>query len=126
VHSGPLPGAAAPGELARQLRDQLPDSHLAFLQRTRLYHTIGNYCFVHAGIRPGLPLQDQHPEDLLWIRQEFLDDPGPHPFIVVHGHTPVDQVEYLPQRVGLDTGAYFSDVLSCLVLENDTQRLLQT
>jgi serine/threonine protein phosphatase 1 len=126
VQLQPTLSASVPEELAERLRQKIPDSHLAFLAETQLYHTAGSYCFVHAGIRPGLPLDRQHPDDLLWIREEFLADPGPHPFIVVHGHTPRDQVECLPQRIGLDTGAYYSDVLTCLVLEGDTQRVLQT
>lgn len=126
VHLQPTLSARVPEELAERLRQEIPAAHLEFLQGTQLFYTAGSYCFVHAGIRPGVPLQHQHPDDLLWIREEFLVDPGPHPFIVVHGHTPQGRVECLPQRIGLDTGAYFSGVLSCLVLEGDTQRVLQT
>jgi serine/threonine protein phosphatase 1 len=113
-------------EIADRLRQSLPEAHLAFLEATQLSHQEGSYFFAHAGIRPGTALEDQHPDDLLWIRRAFIDHQDPHPRIVVHGHTPVDEAELLPNRIGIDTGAYYSGVLTCLVLEGDQQRLLQT
>jgi len=113
-------------EIARQLRERLPAEHIAFLEGLKLYHTEGSYAFVHAGIRPGVELENQHPDDLLWIREDFTRHDGAHPRIMVHGHSVAEQVELRPNRIGLDTGAYRTGILSCLVLEGADQRLLQT
>jgi serine/threonine protein phosphatase 1 len=86
----------------------------------------GDYLFVHAGIRPGKSLQDQSTEDLLWIRQDFTGDGNQHDHIVVHGHSISEDVEFRSNRIGIDTGAYYTGVLTCLVLEGEQQRLLQT
>lgn len=120
------PFAAELPELALELRDRLPQDHLEFFKRLPLQHVAGGYWFVHAGIRPGLALERQHPDDLLWIREEFLSHPGPHDAVVVHGHSITEEVELFEHRIGLDTGAYYSGVLSCLVLEGSERRLLQT
>jgi serine/threonine protein phosphatase 1 len=112
--------------LAERFGQVLPDSHRRFIEATRLMHREGDYCFVHAGIRPGVPLEQQHPDDLLWIREDFVDHPHPHPCVVVHGHTIASEPELLSNRIGLDTGAYFSGILSCLVLEATERRILQT
>lgn len=120
------PFAAELPELAKELRERLPPAHLEFLKRLPLQHVAGDYCFVHAGIRPGTPLDRQHPDDLLWIREDFLSHPGPHDAVVVHGHSITEEVELYAHRIGLDTGAYYSGVLSCLVLEGSERRLLQT
>ncbi|MFC1778069.1 metallophosphoesterase family protein [Pseudomonadota bacterium] len=112
------------------LRDELevkvPQSHLDFLRSCRLMYTEGSYCFVHAGIRPGVPLDQQVSHDLLWIREEFIRSEACHEHIVVHGHTITDEVEWLPNRIGIDTGAYETGLLTALVLEGKQQRLLQT
>jgi len=109
-----------------ELKEKLPEKHLNFFRSCGLYHTEGNYCFVHAGIRPGTPLSDQRNEDLLWIREDFTRSPTIHEHIVIHGHSITDDVEFLPNRIGIDTGAYNTGVLTCLVLEGEKQRLLQT
>ncbi|MBO6784658.1 MAG: serine/threonine protein phosphatase, partial [Alphaproteobacteria bacterium] len=87
-------------------RNALPSEHRAFMEQLPVMHREGGYAFVHAGVRPGVPLDAQDPEDLLWIRKDFLDDPGDHGAVVVHGHTveenPVDRAN----RIGIDTGAY--------------------
>ena len=114
-------------ELLRdELEEKLPQSHLEFLQSCRLLHTEGSYCFVHAGIRPGVALEDQQPQDLMWIREEFVRSREDHGAIVVHGHSITEEVEWQPNRIGIDTGAYASGLLTALVLEGDQQRLLQT
>jgi len=113
-------------DVALRLSQALPTSHLEFFENSQLSYQEGSYCFVHAGIRPRIPLQSQHRDDLLWIRREFIDYKAPHQYIVVHGHTPVPAAEMLPNRIGLDTGSFYSGVLTCLVLEGGTQRLLQT
>jgi serine/threonine protein phosphatase 1 len=78
----------------------------------------GDYLFVHAGIRPGLDLEDQQPDDLLWIRRPFLQKPHGLPYTVVHGHTFRSDysVTHLPHRIGIDTGAYISGILTALPL----------
>ncbi|MHA3915478.1 metallophosphoesterase family protein [Halovulum sp. GXIMD14793] len=101
--------------------DALPAAHVQFLKQTRLTHQVGSYLFVHAGIRPGVPLDQQDPQDLIWIRGEFLHHTEPHSHIVVHGHTPTDRMENHGNRIGIDTGAVFGRYLSCLVLEDEAQ-----
>ena len=110
----------------RDLRDRLPDRHLEFFRALALTHVEGDYLFVHAGIRPGVPLEDQDPYDLIWIREEFLGSELDHGKIVVHGHTPSHNVELRQNRIGIDTGAFATSRLSCLVLEGDERRFLQT
>ncbi|NNJ64985.1 MAG: serine/threonine protein phosphatase [Xanthomonadales bacterium] len=120
-------------QMARQvhlLRDELdaklPQSHREFLASCRLMHVEGSYCFAHAGIRPGVSLDQQKAEDLMWIREEFCRSREDHGCIVVHGHSITEEVEWQPNRIGIDTGAYYSGLLTALVLEGDQQRLLQT
>ncbi|MBT3536658.1 MAG: serine/threonine protein phosphatase [Rhodospirillaceae bacterium] len=113
-------------EMQRSLRDKVPERHLAFLRDLEPYHVEGDYLFVHAGIQPGTPIEQQVSQDLLWIRDEFLYSKADHGHCVVHGHTIVSQPEFLPNRIGIDTGAYFSNILTCLVLEGSNQRILQT
>jgi serine/threonine protein phosphatase 1 len=108
------------------LRENLPTEHLAFLRELRLHHVEGDYLFVHAGIRPGLTLQQQDPADLIWIRDDFLNAREDHGKIVVHGHSITRAPELQPNRIGIDTGAYASGCLTCLVLEGETRRFLQT
>ena len=91
-----------------------------------LYHTAGAYLFVHAGMRPGVPLAAQNAHDLLWIREPFLSSTVEHGMIVVHGHTIFPEVSITPNRIGIDTGAVATDRLSCLVLEGHDRRLLHT
>ena len=104
----------------------LPARHLAFLESLGLTHVEGDYLFVHAGIRPGIPLARQVPEDLLWIRGLFLDSPADHGVVVVHGHTPVAEPEFRPNRIGIDTWAFASGRLSCLVLWDAERSILRT
>lgn len=112
--------------LCEELAEKVPQSHLDFLNSMPLYHTEGDYCFVHAGIRPDVPIADQEMGDLLWIRDEFTQSRSQHGFVVVHGHTISEEVEALPNRIGIDTGAYQTGLLTALVLEGSEQRLLQT
>lgn len=113
-----------------QIRDELqsciPEAHVEFLRKMPLFHVFGDYVFVHAGIRPGVPLQEQSDSDLLWIRDEFIEDESEHGFVVVHGHTISEDVQFRQNRIGIDTGAFRTGVLTCLVLEGTDRRLLQT
>ena len=113
-------------ELQAQLRKNLPEAHYKFLVATRLSHQLGNYFFVHAGINPQLPLHKQNSEDMLWIRDAFTETTKSFEKIIVHGHTVTEHAELLANRIGIDTGAYASSVLTCLVLEGATQALIQT
>ena len=114
-------------ELLRdELEEKLPQSHLEFLTSCRLIYTEGSYCFVHAGIRPDVPLEHQVVDDLLWIREDFTHSRVRHEHIVVHGHSISEEVEWLPNRIGIDTGAFHTGLLTALVLEGQVQRLLQT
>ena len=103
----------------------LPRSHRDFLESLRSQLVVGDYAFVHAGVRPGVALENQTEHDLLWIRNAFLEAGGPFDKVVVHGHTPMDAAELLEHRIGLDTGAYATGVLSAVRLHMDEQRLLQ-
>ncbi len=79
----------------------------------------GGYMFVHAGLRPGVPLERQSRHDMLWIREPFLSWTGEYPGVVVHGHTPVHDVVTRPNRIGVDTGAVMGGALTCVMLEGD-------
>ncbi len=102
---------------------------LPFLQGLALFHQVDGYVFVHAGLRPGVRMVAQSPEDMLWIREEFLTWPGPilpeaPGMAVVHGHTPRREPDILGRRMGLDTGAVTGGALTCAVLEGRTVRYL--
>ncbi len=114
-------------DVARQaLKHHLPPRHRIFFEQTRLYWSIGDYFFCHAGVRPGVPLARQSEQDLLWIRDEFNAFRGPFEKIIVHGHTPVREPEILPNRIGIDTGAYATGALTCLILEDRDRRFIST
>jgi len=108
------------------LRTAVPAEHQAFLQSLSDTCRIGGYLFVHAGIRPGIALEDQSQADLRWIRAPFLDHADDFRFMVVHGHTITESVDVRSNRIGIDTGAYRSGVLTALVLEGTERRFLQT
>ena len=107
------------------LARNLPPGHLLLLQRLPLSYVSGDYFFVHAGVRLGVGIEGQVARDLLWIRDGFADGDEPFEKVVVHGHTPVDQPYLGRYRINLDTGAYFTNRLSCLVLEGTSVRLLE-
>lgn len=115
-----------PAEVRAAFARALPPRHLAFLDGLPLHHAEGDYLFVHAGIRPGIPLARQAAPDLLWIRDLFLQSPADHGMVVVHGHTPVPEPEIRPNRIGIDTGAFASGRLTCLVLWDAERRILRT
>jgi len=103
----------------------LPPEHLAFYQSLELMIVEADYAFVHAGVRPGIPLADQSERDLLWIRQEFLQERGRFEKVIVHGHTPLEAPQLAPNRLGVDTGAYATGVLTAVRLQGEDQRVLQ-
>ena len=106
-----------------QLVRAIPEKHLAFLRGLPFSASFGDLFFCHAGIRPGVPLDEQTDDDLTWIRGEFHDFLGLHPKLIIHGHTPRPAPEIWPNRVNLDTGAVNTGVLSCMRFE-DTQKML--
>ncbi len=113
-------------EIRDEMRARMPAMHLDFLRRTEYRKFVGDYLFVHAGIRPGIPFERQDPQDFLWIREPFLSEPEIFPskterfvFRVVHGHTITEYPDVRPNRIGIDTGAYASGVLTVLALWED-------
>lgn len=115
-----------PGQAVEVLRQKIPAHDQEFLKAFVDTFRIGSYLFVHAGVRPGVPLPDQTQADLRWIRRPFLDNDDDHGFIVVHGHTIAEQVDVRANRIGLDTGAYRSGVLTAMGLEGRERWFLQT
>jgi len=111
-------------ELASELGRILPSSHREFLSGLKQYFICGDFFFVHAGVRPGICLTKQSEDDLLWIRDDFLLSEDHFGKVVVHGHTPVLEPEVRPNRINIDTGAYATGRLTCLVLENDEIRFI--
>jgi serine/threonine protein phosphatase 1 len=97
----------------------LPGSHRRFLDGLALSFICGDFFFAHAGVRPGIPLRQQRQQDLLWIREEFLLHEEDFGKIVVHGHTPAREPDVRPNRINIDTGAYATGRLTCLVLEGE-------
>ena len=113
-------------QLSERLATLVPESHLEFIESFEDQIAIGDYAFVHAGIRPGVPLSEQKPTDLRWIREEFVDQRGDLEKVVVYGHTIYDEVEERGSRIGIDTGAYASGKLTALALEGGERWYLQT
>jgi serine/threonine protein phosphatase 1 len=106
-------------------RDSIPAAHLDFMRGLRLSWRAGGYFFVHAGVQPGVGLEAQDEQDLLWIRAPFLGSEADHGAVVVHGHTPRAEAEIRRNRINIDTGAVFGGPLTCLVLEGDRMGFLQ-
>lgn len=103
--------------LAHDLAVTLPATHRTFLQGLRLFFVCGDFLFVHAGVRPLVPIHQQTEDDLLWIRDEFLSWEKPFEKIVVHGHTPVREPDIRANRINIDTGAFATGRLTCMVFE---------
>ncbi len=104
----------------------VPAEDIAFLRAFRDSWASGDYLFVHAGIRPGVPIEEQRPTEMRWIRDRFLDDPRDHGVVVVHGHSITAEVEDLPNRIGIDTGAYASGRLTAIGLEGGERWFLSS
>lgn len=113
-------------ELQRQIRTHIPEAHAEFLRTLPPYHQNGDYLFVHAGIRPGVSIPEQRSDDMKWIREEFIASQHDHGVMVVHGHSIRPQVDIRPNRIGIDTGAYKSDVLTAIGIEADQCWFLST
>jgi serine/threonine protein phosphatase 1 len=111
-------------KVSTAFRQALPDSHRRFIQGLALSFSCGDFFFVHAGARPGIQLQRQSQQDLLWIRDDFLLHEEDFGMVVVHGHTPIYEPDVRWNRINIDTGAYATGRLTCLVLEEDDMGFL--
>ena len=111
--------------LPRRMQAAIPQEDVAFIRSFKDKVSLGDYLFVHAGVRPGVPLSEQQANDLRWIRSEFLDDDETdHGAVIVHGHTICEEPEVRTNRIGIDTGCYSSGRLTALVLEGTNRRFL--
>lgn len=114
-----------PDQAVERLKTIVPQEHGDFVAGFADTFRFGDYLFVHAGIRPGVPLAEQGERDLRWIREPFLSDRRDHGFVVVHGHTIVDKVVERRNRIGLDTGAYRTGVLTAMGVEAEERWFMQ-
>ena len=113
-------------DVAARLPQLVPAEHVAFLGNGEDAVEIGDYIFVHAGIRPGIPIDKQKLSDLRWIRDEFLNDERCHGAMIVHGHSITEDIDEWPNRIGIDTGAYSSGKLTAIGLEGSKRWFLTT
>jgi serine/threonine protein phosphatase 1 len=113
-------------EALAAVRRTIPKEHVKFLESFVDSCRFGDYLFVHAGIRPGVDLEQQSQNDLRWIREPFLFDDRDHGFVVVHGHTISERAELLSNRIGIDTGAYRTGVLTALAIQGADRWLIDT
>ena len=107
-------------DLHRRFRDAFPRAHELFMQCLRNQFSCGDFLFVHAGIRPDVPIEQQNVNDLIWIRDEFLDSTRNHERFIVHGHTPVPHPDIKHNRINIDTGAWRTGTLTCIAIEGST------
>jgi serine/threonine protein phosphatase 1 len=124
VDVGPAMAKRDFGAVQAAFAARFPQPHRQFLERLKVSTAIGDYFFCHAGVRPGVPLDRQTRNDLLTIRDTFLSSAVEYGKLVVHGHTPSVVPEIRPNRIGIDTAAYATGRLTCLVLEKDQRRFL--
>jgi serine/threonine protein phosphatase 1 len=108
------------------LREKVPPAHVAFLSAFETWIEVGDYLFVHAGIRPGVAVEDQKTSDLCWIREDFLRHRDSFGKMVVHGHSITEDIDERPNRIGIDTGAFASGRLTAIGLERDQRWYLST
>lgn len=113
-------------ELAAEVPHHIPPAHLEFLKNFDDWIEAGDYLFVHAGIRPGLTLEDQETSDLRWIRREFTQHEGLFDHMVIHGHTISEHVDERPNRIGIDTGAFATGTLTAIGIEGSERWFLST
>jgi serine/threonine protein phosphatase 1 len=118
--------AMAPAEQLAALTAAVPEDHRRFFASLVLNRVVGPYTFVHAGIRPGVPIEEQSARDLMWIRRDFIDKDVALDTIVVHGHTPMPEPDFRPYRINIDTGAYASGRLTCLKIDAEGPLVLLT
>lgn len=116
--------ASEPAIALQAAQAAVPKTHRDWLARLPYWHELGSLLFVHAGIRPDIPIRHQNPADLMWIRQGFLDHEAPHPWLIVHGHTALEQPCHFGNRIDLDGGAGYGRPLWPAVFEGDQCWLL--
>jgi serine/threonine protein phosphatase 1 len=114
------------GELTTLVANRVPRDHIDFLRSFADWHHQGDYLFVHAGIRPGFEIEDQDPVDLRWIRGDFTGSLTDHGYMVVHGHSITPEVDEQPNRIGIDTGAFASGILTAIGLEGGERWYIAT
>lgn len=122
-----IPDEATETEAATRhaaFREATPDGHAAFLARLRPFWRWRDVYFAHAGVKPGVPLEDQVEDDLIWIRGPFLESDADHGALIVHGHTPVEDVEDHGNRIAIDTGAAYGGPISCVVFDEEGVKVL--
>ena len=107
-------------------RGRVPEAAVRWMEDLPLYHQVGDFFFVHAGIRPGVGLAEQTERDLLWITDDFLSSEAGHPAVIVHGHSVRDDPDLRPDRIGVDTGAYRTGRLTAVGLEGADRWLIST
>ncbi len=112
--------------LQAAFHDALPQSHFRFFRDLQSSYACGDYFFAHAGVKPDIPLPHQKESDLLWIRQEFHSSRVDFGKIIIHGHTPVRDIEVGPNRINIDTGAFATGRLTCLVIEESSLSVIDT
>ena len=117
---------AALKDARNRLMSRLPPPHWAFLHGLKTHHIEGDFLFVHAGVRPGVPTVEQSAQDMMWIRDDFLNSDAEHDHVVVHGHSINPKAEILDNRIGIDTGAYATGRLTCLILDGNKKDLINT
>ncbi len=117
---------ATPEQIVDIIRTTIPPSHIEFLRSFRDWIVAGDYLFVHAGIRPGVPIDQQDLADLRWIRGEFTGFEGAHDQMVIHGHSITEHVDDQPNRIGIDTGAFATGRLTAIGIEGSKRWFLQT
>ncbi len=115
-----------PSHISAAMAEAIPQAHLEFYRSRPISVVFGDYLFIHAGVRPGVPLDAQKEDDCLYIREPFLSHRGSFGKVVVHGHTPVPEPELRANRIGIDTGAFFSGRLTALRLEGEQRGFLAT
>jgi len=126
VSFGHLASGKSIAELQAAFHHALPQAHLRFFRDLQLSFECGDFFFAHAGVKPGVELSRQMENDLLWIREEFLSSNKEFGKIVVHGHTPAPDIEVVPNRINIDTGAFATGRLTCLVIEDASLSVIDT
>jgi serine/threonine protein phosphatase 1 len=125
THANPANGKST-AELQSAFHDALPRAHFRFFRDLQMSFECGDYFFVHAGVKPHVELSQQKENDLLWIRDEFLNSSEDFGKIVVHGHTPTREIEIERNRINIDTGAFATGRLTCLVIEDSSLSVIDT
>jgi serine/threonine protein phosphatase 1 len=112
-------------ELRAELLERVPNEHLELMADAKVYFIAGDYLFVHGGVEPGVPIEEQDPDVMLWIRDEFLQSEKACDYVVVHGHSAKATADNLPWRIGVDTGAYATGILSAVRLRGTERKIVQ-